>query len=275
LVDGALRSQVIISALDPKGLVTLMPQGDASRSYAPSGALAGIQLSYAYSREDAAAAPLAEIAEGTGGQFFHNNNDLDMGFRKVAGPPEVYYVLGFSPQSLKYDGQFHSLKVELVNQRGLSVQARRGYFAPKKVANPEDLAKDEIQTALLSSQEFEELPVDIRTEHHRSATGVEELSVQVHIDVRSLQFHKQNGKNLNDLTLVTALLDREGKVLEAKKAEVGMQVSDANFQDLLDNGVKVSIPFTVKPGAYTVREVVRESGSGEISALSRQIDIPN
>lgn len=274
LVDGALRSQVVISALDPKGLVTLMPQGDASRSHAPSGALSALQLSYAFAREGAASAPLAEIAEGTGGQFFHNNNDLDMGFHRVAGLPEVYYVLGFSPQPLKYDGQFHKLKVELVNQHGLSVQARRGYFAPEKLVNPEDQAKEEIQTALLSHQEFEELPVDIQTEHHRSAAGGEELTVVVHLDVRLLQFHKENGKNFSDLTLVTALFDRDGKVLEAKQTNIGLHVSDANFQQLLENGIKASIPFTVKPGTYALREVVRDAGSGELSALSREVEIP-
>jgi hypothetical protein len=42
----------------------------------------------------------------------------------------------------------------------------------------------------------------------------------------------------------------------------------------MEHGVKVSIPFTVKPGTYVVRQVVRDSGSGELSALSREIEIP-
>ncbi len=275
LVDRALRSQIVISALDPKGLAVLLPEADASRPYAPSAALGGLQVTYALARDDAASAPLAEIADGTGGQFFHNSNDLDAGFRKVAAAPEVYYVLAFSPENLKYDGRFHILKVNLANPRGFNLRARRGYFAPKQTAHPEEQAKEEIKTAVFSHEELEELPVDIQTQHVKSGAGEEQLTVLVHVDIRALQFREENGRSLNDLTLVTALFDQNGKYLEGKKTEVGMHVSDATLQKLMENGVRVTIPFAVKPGTYTVREVVRESGSGELSALSRQVDIPN
>ena len=54
---------------------------------------------------------LGELADGTGGTFFHNNNDLVEGFRQTGATPEFMYVLGFSPQNLKFDGSYHSLKV--------------------------------------------------------------------------------------------------------------------------------------------------------------------
>lgn len=56
---------------------------------------------------------LADLADATGGFFFHNNNDLDEGFRRLAGRPEFSYLLGFSPQNLKLDGKYHKLKVTL------------------------------------------------------------------------------------------------------------------------------------------------------------------
>ncbi len=51
---------------------------------------------------------LAELADGTGGTFFQNSNDLDAGFKRIAAAPEYIYMLGFSPQNLKTDGSFHS-----------------------------------------------------------------------------------------------------------------------------------------------------------------------
>jgi hypothetical protein len=44
-----------------------------------------------------AAQVLEEIAQGTGGEFFHNNNDLKAGFGALAGSP-AYYTLAFSPK---------------------------------------------------------------------------------------------------------------------------------------------------------------------------------
>ena len=79
---------------------------------------------------------LAVLADSTGGVFFHNNNDLDEGLRRVAETPEYSYVLAFVPQNLKLDGSYHSLKVTVKNPPKLNVQARRGYYAPKNFANP-------------------------------------------------------------------------------------------------------------------------------------------
>ena len=53
---------------------------------------------------------LGELADGTGGTFFHNRNDLDVGMQRAMAAPEISYVLGFSPQNLKIDGNFHTLE---------------------------------------------------------------------------------------------------------------------------------------------------------------------
>ncbi len=75
---------------------------------------------------------LEELADGTGGIFFHNNNDIDEGFKRVAASPEYSYTLAFSPHDVKFDGRFHKLKVEVNDGSNLTVQARKGYYAPKK-----------------------------------------------------------------------------------------------------------------------------------------------
>jgi VWFA-related protein len=91
---------------------------------------AGIDRDEALAQSDV----MAELAYGTGGTFFHNNNDVNEGFRRTADAPEYMYVLGFSPQKL--DGKFHKLKVTLSAEGKsvagkLTVQARQGYYAAK------------------------------------------------------------------------------------------------------------------------------------------------
>jgi VWFA-related protein len=128
LIDRALRANVIISTLDVRGLSNV----DTSVADVRPGvdiAISKIQ----YRRESAAASTevLASLAEGTGGHFFHNNNDMDEGFKRTVAAPEYSYVLGFSPADLKPDGTFHNLNVTLKSQETLTVQARKGYYAPK------------------------------------------------------------------------------------------------------------------------------------------------
>ena len=73
---------------------------------------------------------MAELADGTGGTYFHNSNDLEGGFQALTEVPEYVYLLEMSLQNVKHDGDYHALKVKL-DKEGLKLQARRGYFAPR------------------------------------------------------------------------------------------------------------------------------------------------
>src|ERR1019366_9085535 len=86
---------------------------------------------------------LGELADGTGGTWVHNTNDLAGGFKRIAAAPEYYYVLGFSPQNLKFDGSYHNLKVTLKSSKDFTLLARRGYFAPKHELDAAQEAKRE------------------------------------------------------------------------------------------------------------------------------------
>jgi VWFA-related protein len=154
LIDNALRSQVVISSLDPKGLALGTRESDASQKYLPSGGVLSAARRLDSTRELVATGILSEVAQGTGGEFFHDRNDLKAGFSALAGS-SVYYMLAFAPSEMKLNGKFHTLKVTLnEKQSGFSVQARRGYFAPTKEAVAEAEAKGR-EAAEIESQ-FEE-----------------------------------------------------------------------------------------------------------------------
>lgn len=130
ILDLAARSNVTISALDVRGLYTTeigadergpdsaaaMQTGNESQSHRASMA----------QNEDV----MEELADGSGGKYFHNSNDLEKGFQDLATVADYVYVLELSLEHVKSDGMYHPLKVR-VNREGLQVHARRGYFAPK------------------------------------------------------------------------------------------------------------------------------------------------
>jgi hypothetical protein len=107
---------------------------------------------------------LAELADGTGGTFFHNRNDIDQGLLQATQEPEVSYLLGFTPQNLKLDGKYHHLKVTLTGKQKWGLQARHGYFAPKGNLDAEAFAREEIQRAVFSQEELQDLPLECQTQ---------------------------------------------------------------------------------------------------------------
>ena len=135
VIDRAAQANVIISALDARGLYTT--ELDASQ-HSPSlntvngaGNSVSLQGEYLRAGRMIAGTALAALTDGTGGTFFENNNDLEAGFRKLAEPPEVMYLLELPLDGIKADGSYHKLKVT-VNRGGVIVQARRGYFIAKR-----------------------------------------------------------------------------------------------------------------------------------------------
>ncbi len=144
IIDQALHLQVVISSLDPRGLAVIARQADASLIYNPgsSGTASGAVHRMDQNREVVAGDVLAQVAEGTGGEYFHNNNDMKAGFGRLAGSPGAY-ILAFAPKDLKLDGKLHPLKVKLAEKEtGYSIQARRSYFAPRNEAEAKAEAEE-------------------------------------------------------------------------------------------------------------------------------------
>jgi len=272
IIDRAVRSQVVISTLDARGLYTVVPYGDAS-THAKNSFLTEGKVLIQTAAASANADLMAALAEGTGGVFFHNNNDFEDGFRRTAEAPEYSYVLGFSPQNLKLDGTFHALAVKLNNPQKLSVQARRGYYAPKNVEDKAEQAKQEIQDAMFSQDELHDLPLDLRTQFFKASDSEAKLTVLAHMDARRLHFRKAEGRNGDELTFVSALFNQNGSFVQGTQKIVTFRLKDETLAHMLNSGITMKTNFDVKPGNYLVRVVVRDE-EGQLSAKNGAVEIP-
>jgi VWFA-related protein len=274
VIDRALRSEIIVSSLDARGLYVPSSFRDSSKPTSNTIAIASQEEAYQTQADNSASDILAVVAAGTGGAFFHNSNDLNEGLKRLASAPEYSYVLGFAPQNLKLDGSFHSLKVTLKKGMKLDIQARRGYYAPKHLTDPSEEAKREIEDAVFSQEEVHGLPVELHTRFFKSSDDDAKLSVLAHVDVKSIRFRKEDGRNRNELTVVSALFDRNGNYLKGEEQVLQMRFKDETLQSKLGEGVTLKTSFDVKPGTYLVRLVVRDAEGQMLSAENSAVEIP-
>jgi VWFA-related protein len=274
VVERALHSDVMISTLDARGLYVILPGGDISRQSHPlSPFAAAMELQYETESAVAEDDILSDLANATGGAFFHNNNDLDAGFKQVSATPQYFYTLGFSPQNMKLDGSYHKLKVSLKNPAKLTLQTRRGYYAPKHAADPAEEAKQEIQEAIFSQEEMHDLPVELHTQFFKSSDTDAKLSVLAHVDVKSIHYRKIDGRNTDELAVVSALFNQNGVFLQGTQKNVTMRWKDETLNKLA-SGITLKTSFDVKPGSYLVRLVVRDTDGQLMSAENGAIEIP-
>jgi VWFA-related protein len=245
VIDLAVRNRIVINALDARALAP--ETGDVEDSN-----------------------PLGEFADGTGGTFYQNNNNLEEGIRHFSATPEFIYVLGFSPSDLRYDGAFHNIKVKLIGKHTLTANYRKGYFAPIKVDDPTKSENYVISNAVFSRTDVHELPIEMRIQFVRDDKPVAKLSVMALADLHVLPHRQSGGQNENELRIVAAVFDRDGKYMGSidKKVDVFWRESEAGIR------TAAKYDFILDSGNYLVRLVVHDSQSQQLFAQDSVIQIP-
>jgi VWFA-related protein len=269
VVDQANHANIVINSLDARGLYT-PDMGDISRSRSGIGQLA----TYRVAAQTEQAYVLADFAYGTGGAFFQNSNDIAGGMKMIGSAPEVSYVLGFSPQNEKMDASFHTLKVKLTGKEKYTIQARRGYYAPRKLNDPKEQEKQEIQEAIFSRDEIMDLPLELQTQYFKKDAAEAQLSVVSRLQVKGMHFRTADGRHNDSLTFATAIFDDNGNFVTGGEKILQMRLLDPTYEKVLRTGLVLKSSFDLKPGKYMVRQVVRDSEGSQMAARNGAVDIP-
>ncbi len=272
IIDRALRAGVVINALDAKGIYSEAQPGvrpqDGGFTETLSGSTAGANAWIRYEttempvRLQALSEPMGTLAAGTGGVFFHNNNDLNAGFRELGNAPEVIYRMTFRPEGA-VDGSYHKLKI-VVNGKNHSVQARPGYF----VQASEESLQTKIDREILAEDTKQEIPVQIAVE--QSGANV---SVVLHVDISKLRFVQQDDRRVQHILFTTALVDAQGKIAAAKEGEMDLALTEATFKGLLTSGLKAIVHLPVSAGPYKLRQVSAETVDGKLACSTQALQV--
>ena len=163
----------------------------------------------------------------------------------------------------------------MANGHGLTIQARKGYFAPKGQVSPEELAKNEISEAVHSSYPIQDLPLTFETEVRKEEAQNADIAVQARLDIRNLPFEKKGDRNLDNLVLAVALFDRDGKYVSGSQMTYSLALKDSTLAEMAKSGLGLKAHVLANPGAYTVRVVVRDARGGKMAALSKAVEVPS
>jgi VWFA-related protein len=267
IIDRALRAAVVINSLDAKGLYTqdLSLEG-------PVPAMATLQYRQnlgtrtQWESDDA----MAILASSTGGLFFHNNNDIDLGFRELGLVPEVSYILGFSPISAP-DGKYHKLKIRLKTPGQHEVQARPGYYATIPPSVP-PAAERRIDKEVLSLSTVDDVASRVAAVSFETPGGETALRVTLHLDVQRLRFTTVAGVRMLKLTFIAVLFDEHSAFVAGKEGQAEFMLKEETF-NRLTSGLDTKLTLVAPPGKYRLRSVVSEGTEGKLTAASQEVEI--
>jgi VWFA-related protein len=268
VVSHALRSEVVINALDAKGLYTEEPP-ELSRGADPRSLMYMMSLG---SREnDYSNDVMAFLTRSTGGLFFDNNNDLDLGFRELGMVPEVSYLLGFSPEESP-DGKYHDIRVRIKSPNQYLIQARPGYWAfPKQQESP--IQERRIDRAVMGSDTLSELPARITSAASKTGSGDPALDAVLHLDAGQFHFLEKDSVRTQRLVFIAALFDNAGNFVAGKEAEIRFALKESTYKSMIETGVDMSLTLEAPPGTYRLRGVVQDAIDDKIVASTLPVQI--
>ena len=268
LINRALHSGVIIDSLDAKGLYVQdapeIPMGGSARSVI-------VQQSMGTSPQESANDALAVMAYGTGGIFFHNNNDLTLGLREMMAPAATY-LIGFAPDAAG-DGKYHRLKVRVTAPGHFDIQARPGYVALKEQAETEAAPPRKIDEAVLAADARADAPATIRSSIQTGTDGVKAAAATLHLDLKRMTFRELFGRRDQRVVFIAVLMDAQGDFITGKEYDIDLALKQDTYERSLEGGFNATALLQAPKGKYRLRGVA-EVGSGAITATTLEVEIP-
>lgn len=280
LADLANRSSVVIYTLDPRGLLDAGMFGaedDVPDNFASSAVegretrerdFAESQLSLRY------------LAYETGGFPFVNQNDLDLGMRRVIADQSSYYLLGYQPDSDTFDpnkNKFNNLGVK-VKRPGLKVRYRSGFFGitDEKIQNVAQTPRQKLFSALTSPFGASDINLSLYPIYQNEAEGGDLIQALVYIDAKDLKFTEGEGKQKANFDIVAMTFGDNGVTVGELSKNYTIEVTDKVYQKMLTNGFVYTLRVPIKKsGAYQFRIALRDTNSEKIGAASQFVEVPN
>ena len=273
-IAAATRGNVVIYAVDPRGLATGTEDLVAVGSTLPDSGLGPESIAGEQRR---AQDSLRVLAASTGGFAAVNRNDVDAAFGRLVTENSSYYLLGYYPLNDRRNGRFRKIEVR-VKRPGLQVRARSGYYEPRgrTPAPPARtaLVAPAIADALASPIPMSRVPVKVFAAPFKGAAPNASLAITIELDPTQLDFVEKDGTFNERLEVAYAALDTNGKIFPGSTHAVDLAMKPETFERVKARGFRVLTQMDLPPGRYQLRVAAGNAG-GKVGSVLYDIEVPD
>jgi VWFA-related protein len=264
LVAHANANRVTLYTLDAGGL-----RGHASVSAESGGSAAGGSLFEADSaRFFNLVEPLEMMAADTGGRAFYNTNNVAGALADMEVDLRSYYSLGYTPAH-HGDGRYYRIEVE-VKRRGVQVRHRNGY----RDKTPSVRLTEGALAALVHAVGVNPLGIDLELlPPRRRVDGFYLVPVEVAIPLAGVTLVPQDGLYHGRLSVVTAVIDREGGTSPPDPIEIPLTVPAAEIDRARTQHFTYAAELLMRPGLHEVAVGLRDELAGESSFVREVVRV--
>jgi VWFA-related protein len=270
----AVKANMAIYSVDSRGLEAMPPVGNASKgslrgTAAYSGGAMQSQLDANFGSQET----LATLSSDTGGKAFFDSNDFAPAFQQVQHDTEAYYILGFHSTNTARDGSYRHLTVKL-NRNDVKMDYRPGYYAPADFRHQ----KTEDREVALTEQMQSDLPatdVAVYLQALYFRLEGDKFFIPVSLIVPGSQIHsvKNGDRDKANIDVMGQVKNAQGIIVGNVRDNVKLTLDAA--QQVQRKNIQYSTGFTLAPGKYHLKFVVRENQTGAMGSFETDLQVPD
>ena len=272
--NSAVRANLSIYSVDMRGLQAISPLGDASTgsirgASAYNGQAVQNNLDANFNSQEV----MATLASDTGGKFYGDSNDFAPAFQAMENDTAEYYVIGFRSTNPARDGRYRRLQIK-VNRADVKLEYRPGYYAPADYqhSNHEDRER-QLTEQLESDLPATDVPVYMAAYYFELAPDRYYIPVSLIVPGSQIPFVKGGDRDKATIDIIGEVKDMagraEGEVRQTVKLAIDQQ------QQVSRKNVQYTTSFTLPPGKYHVKFVVRENETGHMGSFETDLNVPD
>jgi VWFA-related protein len=275
--QAARRANVALYFVDARGLKALPAMFSAERRFVGDTRssfteLQDVGANIFTMKLDAAGSQT--LAAETGGFSINDTNDLAAGIRRIGDESRSYYLLGYVPSNSARDGKYRKIEVK-VRGEGLTVRARKGYYAPDEDETERAWTADqEVQRALDAAHPLPDIPLRM-TAYVLEEAPAEKARVVVaaDVDIRALDFEEVDGRFTDTLEYLLAVVHRDTNEYFRVDEKADMKLLPETRGKLAVTWYPIVRDFELPPGPYRAKIVVRDQASGQLGTVTHDFEV--
>ncbi len=273
-VNAAVRANLSIYSADIRGLQALPPVGDSQTgslqgNAAYSGAAVQNQLDSNFDSQET----LSTLSTDTGGKAFFDTNNFAPAFQRIQRDTAAYYMLGFRSTNPARDGKYRRLTVR-IHRSGVKLEYRPGYYAPADFRHTtSDDRERELDEQLNSDLPATDLLVYLDAFYFR--TGEDSFFVPVSLIVPGSQIPFTQKSDQDKATLDVIGVVKNHANIEVGNVRDTVKLKLNTSQQARRKNIQYTTGFTLAPGIYHLKFVVRENETGQMGSFEADITVPD
>jgi len=279
LVDAARRANVEFYPIDTRGLAVLTGMGDASMG-SPGGveaysgsAVAALNEAFELSQD-----ALYALAADTGGKAWLNNNNLAAGIEQAQRLYTSYYLIGYYSTNTATDGKYRRIAISLRDRGKVRLDYADGYYGEKVFQHMSASDRERhLEEAFLLESPLTDIPLAAAVNYFQMNSDEYYVPVVVNIAGAEVIADRHTGSQTGraELNLIAEVKDSNGRTVKTLRDRVSFSLDAASRERLLSGLIEYDTGYTLLPGDYAIKVLVRDGETGRVGTLLQTFTVPN